>query len=471
MFGLKVNRNSDLSLTRQLCDQLRDIIEKKQINGGERLPSTRQMSREYKVSRNVIIEVYEQLIAEGYLESKLGSGTYVSENIYDNEFIERNRSGYSEERLIVENQIDEDIIHFAGGIPDFELFPGKQWSNYLKMAVEDSPSVIFDYGDIMGDYELKKVLTEYLFRVKGIRCNPDQIIIVSGSAQGFLLISRVFEDKYNSICVEEPTVNFIKTIFKNLYYDINPVNVDQNGMQIDELIKDNTPRLILLTPSHQYPTGSILPIQRRQKAIEIAETTDSYLIEDDYDSEFRLKGVPIPPLQVLNPSRVVYVSTFSKNMSPGLRMGFLVVPKDLLDKFYDMKTALYLRTSTIKQRAMANFINDGHLDRQIYQMRKEYKKRRSLLAETLIEIFREDISIKGDETGMHLHLEFHSEKYNSINWDQSNSYGVQVHTFNEYSISKQENFNKHLVLGYGNLSTSQIKEGIKRLELFIKDKL
>ncbi len=466
MFGLKINRNLELSLTRQLCDQFRNIIENKILKSGERLPSTRQIARELKISRNVMIEVYEQLIAEGYLDSKIGSGTYVSENVIQNEYIQRKDRKNTLKNP--ENNSDvnsKDLICFASGIPDLIQFPRKLWSKYLKMVVEDSPIDLFDYGDTLGDFDLRKTLSEYVFRVKGINCSPDQIIIVSGSAEGFMLIAKVFSSKYRSVYVEDPTVNFIKNIFNNLDYQVKPILVDEHGMDISKIEDNNKAKLILLTPSHQFPSGSILPVQRRQMAIKIAETTNSYIIEDDYDSEFRLKGVPIPPLQVLNPSRVIYISTFSKNMCPGLRLGFLIIPEVLKDSFQKMKTALYIRTSTIKQRAMAKFIKDGHLDRLIYQMKKEYKKKRALTISTLNKLFK-DIIIKGDETGMHLQVEFLEERYNNIKWNNAEQFGVKVNTFEEYSIIKGKNHNK-LVLGYGNLNSSQIEEGIRRLYKFL----
>ena len=474
MFGLKINRNLDLSLTRQLCDQLRELIEKGILKSGQRLPSTRKMADELQISRNVMVEVYEQLTAEGYLESIVGSGTYVSKNIVQDRYINNSKQIIKsrKEKKIEENLdiVNNDIIQFVGGIPDLKLFPRKLWSKYLKNTVQNSTADIFGYGDILGDFELRKTLTDYLFRVKGIQCNPDQIIITSGSSEGFMLTARVFTNKYKSVFVEDPTVNFIKTIFNKLNYHLKPITVDKDGMKIEDLEKYKQAGLILLTPSHQFPTGSILPIHRRQRVIQIAETTKSYLVEDDYDSEFRLKGVPIPPLQVLNSSRVIYVSTFSKNMSPGLRLGFLVIPTDLINDFRTVKNTLNIRTSTIKQRAMAYFIKDGHLDRQIYRMKKEYKKRRSYMITLLSKKFGGDITIQGDETGMHLQLEFLPEKYNLINWNSAEQYGIKIISFEEYSLIKGENKNK-IVLGYGNLDLKNIKSGINRLVEFVEDEI
>lgn len=484
MFGIKIDRNLELSLTRQICDQLRNLVEKKEIKSSERLPSTRKMAEELKISRNIMIEVYEQLIAEGYLESRVGSGTYVKENIFmDFNSTKKNKKesiGFNvfkndegnEDYIENKNKFNKDIIYFAGGIPDLSLFPRKLWSKYLKKAVSDSRDQLYNYGSILGDEKLKKILVKYIFRVKGIKCEPQQIIIVSGSSEGFFLTGKTFSNTYKQIFIEDPTVKFIQNIFKNLKYEINPVEVDNKGMKIEQIKQNQDNKLILVTPSHQYPTGSLLPIQRRKQLIKIAETTDGFLIEDDYDSEFRLKGIPIPPLQVLNPDRVIYVGTFSKNMYPGLRLGFLIVPGNFIKKFREIKNTCHIFTSTIKQRAMAYFIEDRQLDRHIYRMKKEYKKRRKLLTSLLKEKWENNIIIKGDEAGMHLQAEFVPEDYSSIDWGKAVEFGVRVDPFETYSIinGNGKNSNK-IVLGYGNLDCDKIKVGINRLYKFINNSL
>ncbi len=467
MFGININRDLDLSLTRQICDQLRTLIEDNILKTGEQLPSTRKIAQELKVSRNVMVEVYEQLKAEGYLRSQVGSGTYVNDNIIKN--IEKQKENIFKTNTKIQriSKNREDLIDFTGGIPDLRSFPQHLWSKYLKLATDEIPDYLLGYGDILGDYELKKVLSEYIFRFKGIQCHPEQIIIVSGSSAGLMLIANLFKKNINSTFIEEPTVNFIRNIFINLNYKIYPVDVDQNGMMVNNLVENEESTLIVVTPSHQFPTGSVLPIQRRQQLIKIAEATDSYLIEDDYDSEFRLKGVPIPPIQVLRPSRVIYVGTFSKNLYPGLRLGFLIVPPHLVKTFQELKTELNIYTSIIKQRAMANFIKDKHLDRHIYKMKKVYKKRRLLLSNILKDVFNDEIIIRGDETGMHLQVEFIANKYSHLDWEKVEEYGVKVESFEEYCF-KQGNHNNKVVLGYGNLNSTEIKIGIKRLIDFIK---
>ena len=470
MYGIKIIRNYELSLTRQICDQLRKLIENENLKCGERLPSSRQMSRELNVSRNVILEVYEQLNAEGYLESQVGSGTYIAENIYKKRTNDNKKTSHDNRGNTATNkQKESELIHFAGGIPDLKMFPGKIWSKYIKEAFLKEDNSLYSYGNISGDLRLRKALTKYLFHIKGIQCSPEQILIVSGSSDGFILTAKVLSNTYNSVFVEEPTVNFIKNIFLDQRYNIIPVNVDDNGINIEELEKEKERKIIIITPSHQFPTGSILTIQKRQRLIEFAERTDSFLVEDDYDSEFRLKGIPIPPLQVLNPSRVIYVGTFSKNCYPGLRLGFLVVPDRLLHRFIEIKEKLNIYTPTIKQRAMAGFIAEGHLERYIYTMKKIYKKRRELLNSLLVERFRNDISIKGDETGMHLQVEFTNPEFHNLDWKKAVNYGVKIDSFENYSFNPGYNTNK-IVLGYGNLDNNKIQEGINRLYNFVYNK-
>ena len=471
MYGIKIIRNHELSLTRQICDQLRKSIETGNLKCGERLPSTRQMARELNVSRNVVLEVYEQLTAEGYLESRVGSGTYVAGNINRKINNPPNAAGYEKREDITDNkQMGADLIYFASGIPDLKLFPGKIWSKYIKEAFLEEDQSLYSYGNISGDIRLRRVLTDYLFRLKGIQCTLEQILIVSGSSEGFILMAKVLSDTYNSVFVEEPTVNFIKNIFLDQGYTIKPVNVDDDGINTKELEKEEERNLAIITPSHQFPTGSILTIQKRQRLIEFAERTDSFLVEDDYDSEFRLKGIPIPPLQVLNPSRVIYVGTFSKNCYPGLRLGFLVVPVQLLNKFMEVKRKLNMYTPMTKQRAMAGFIAGGHMERHIYTMKKIYKKRRELLHSLLVERFKNNIRIKGDETGMHLQVEFTNPGLSNLDWDEAKKYGVEVDSFAEFCLNKGTNRNK-IVLGYGNLSDNEIQEGVNRLYDFVHNKL
>ncbi len=464
MYGIKIDAGSNISITRQICSQMRTLIESGELKSGTRLISTRKMSGELNINRNTLVEAYEQLIAEGYLESRTGSGTYVLAGIRSSP----QESPASAPPSLAGRPRDakKDVIEFETGIPDLTSLPVALWGKYLKQA-SDSPSYIQDnYSSVMGDIYLRRILSQYIFRVKGIRCDPLQLMIIAGASEGFRLIAQVMSGSFDSICLEDPTVDFTQNIFSYFNYKINPVEVDRNGMNIPALGKPGSPSLILLTPSHQFPTGSILSVQRRLQAIKLAEETGSYLIEDDYDSEFRFKGIPVQPLQVLAPSRVIYLGTFSKTLFPGLRLGFMILPAQLAGTFKETKSRLNMFTSIIEQRALAHFIRDGHMDRHIYRMKNIYKKRRALLVGFLDKYFGSSIAVIGDESGMHIQIEFKEGDFSGVNWEDTARYGVKVDPVEDYCLIKGKHLNR-IVLGYGNVSGDKLEEGVKRLCQFV----
>jgi GntR family transcriptional regulator/MocR family aminotransferase len=464
MYGIKIDAGLNISVTRQICSQIRALIESGELAGGMRLPPTRKIAGELNINRNTLVEVYEQLIAEGYLEGRVGSGTYVSAEI--RHASQAGPIAAPSSSFDKFERVKSGILYFETGIPDLAALPLNLWGRYLKQASENSSYLRENYSSILGDADLRSVLSQYIFRVRGIRCSPGQIMIVAGSSGGFLLIAQALSEAFDSIFVEDPTVDFTRDIFRHMNYKINPVEVDRNGMNMPDLNRLENRSLILLTPSHQFPTGSVLPIQRRLQAIKLAEATDSYLIEDDYDSEFRFKGIPIPPLQVLAPSRVIYLGTFSKTLFPGLRLGFIIIPEQLVNVFKEVKSELNMFTSIIEQRALAHFIRDGHLDRHIYKMKNVYKKRRAMLADCLDKYFGKDIAVVGDESGMHVQVEFRKDKFSGIDWNGAVAYGVKVDPVEEYCLIKGNHKNR-IVLGYGNIGACDLEEGIKRLHQFI----
>jgi GntR family transcriptional regulator/MocR family aminotransferase len=269
----------------------------------------------------------------------------------------------------------------------------------------------------------------------------------------------------NSVYIEEPSVEFTKDIFKMMGYKINCLEVDSSGACVEVLEGEKEFKLALLTPSHQFPTGSILPVKRRLKMIEIAQKNSAFIIEDDYDSEFRFKGLPIQPLQVLSPSRVIYTGTFSKNMAPSLRLGYLIVAQELISRFKRIKSRLNMRTPTIEQKAMAEFIKSGCLERHIYRMKNIYSKRRTFLSSMLHEYYGNNAAILGDEAGMHIKVEFLQQAYNYIDWRKSIEYGVEIDSIEDFCIRKGNNRNK-IILGYGSLDIPEIEEGVNRLYRF-----
>lgn len=466
MYGIYIDRSSSLPVTRQLCNQLRERIESGQLAAGTKLLPTRVLAKDWGIARNVVIEVYEQLTAEGYLDCRVGSGTYVADGIIPSAAATVHPvPAKMNPSIISPEPPDRTLIDFATGIPDLNRFPGKIWAKYLKEAAESSPHE-YNYGDVKGSLSLRLALRDYLFRSKGISCSADQLIIVSGASEGFLLLAKALSAQFDSIYLEDPTIDIARDIFRMMNYSLIPVQVDSNGMQVNAIRTFLPGHLLLLTPSHQFPSGSLMPIQRRHQAIRMAEEADAYVIEDDYDSEFRLKGIPVPPLQILSPSRVIYVGTFSKTLSPSLRIGFLIAPPKLMDAITLAKDSLNLHTPAVIQTALAAFIRDGQLERHIHTMKKLYKKRRNLLTERLVQAFGDEISITGDEAGMHLQVLFHTQKHADLPWNDTSAYGFRVERSEDYRIGDGSS-ESGIVLGYGNLASDQITEGVSRMHRFV----
>lgn len=467
MYGIYIDRESKRSVTHQVCQQLRRLIESGQLAAGARLLPTRVLAKEWGIARNVVIEVYEQLTAEGYLEGRVGSGTYVAGGIIPSPR-PRNEPSVGEQPIHkVTSTEHSHMIDFAAGIPDQKMFPRHIWAKYLKQAAEDSVNANHDYGHIKGDKMLRSAICDYVFRSKGIQCSSDQIVIVSGASEGLLLLAKSLASRFHSIYIEDPTIDITRDIFQMMNYRLVPVEVDHSGMRIDAMTSFAPGHLVLLTPSHQFPSGSVLSIQRRHQAIRMLEEADSFVIEDDYDSEFRLRGIPVPPLQTLSPSRVIHVGTFSKTLTPSLRIGFMIVPPDLTDAITEMKDKLNIHTPTVIQQALSQFILDGHLERHIHKMKKVYKKRRNVLTERLHHLFGQDISIVGDDAGMHLQVIFGRQAYALLPWNDTVSYGFRVEPASNYRISpSRPPSSTGIVLGYGNLSTEEIEEGLSRLYAF-----
>jgi len=464
MFGIRIDPYSPLSVTAQLCGELRRKIESGELVAGTRLPPTRKLAQEFSIARNIVIEAYEQLTAEGYIAGKVGAGTFVAEGISATPL---NRDE-EPPMAAADSQAKDGFVDFTAGTPDLRSFPRKEWSRYLKEAAGVGPDSMYDYGDIRGEYELRSSIAAYLYRTRGMQCHPDRIMIVSGSADGLALAANALHPRYHSIYLEDPTIEFAQHIFRHAGYRLVPVPVDASGMNLMPIGRLEEGHLLLLTPSHHFPCGSILSIQRRQLAVKLAEQSDSYILEDDYDGDFRLKGVPVPPLYSLAPERVIYVGTFSKTLAPGLRIGFVVIPKRLMDGFIALRENMNIRSPSITQLALARFIQDGRLDRHVYKMKSVYRNRRMLLIDALQHHFGERVRIFGDEAGMHLMVAFPGGPH-PADWHRAeSSFGVRVQSVEDCALVKGMHENR-IVLGYGHLNEHEIKEGIARLSKFVAD--
>ncbi len=456
MFGFEINHQSDLSNAKQLENQIREAILSGRLEAGYRLPPTRILAKDLQIARNTVIQVYEQLQAEGYLNAREGSGTYVAKI---GKLPIPIRINYVPR---VEHTYIQNTISFDAGNPEMHSFPKAGWAKLLREACLDADEASFSYGYFSGHPRLKQAIRDYVYRMKGIRCEENQIIIVSGTSGGMEILAKLFKDSRKRIAIEDPCIHFVKNIFSDHYFDLCPVKVDAQGMDINSLREYNDVGLIYVVPSHQYPLGGVLPVSRRIALLQYASEQKAYVLEDDYDSEFRYKGEALQALRNLDQERVIYQGSFSKIFTPSLRLGYMIIPIHLIELIADQLRESNLWVNTIDQLAMARFLEERQLDRHIYRMRKVYENKRKYLIQCLTKEFGNKINISAEYAGLHLLVTFHRE-LTEEDFASMKRGGIEADSVEEYAVVKGYHRNR-LVLGYGALNQTQIEEGVARLK-------
>jgi GntR family transcriptional regulator/MocR family aminotransferase len=458
MFGIGIDRSAEVSITSQVTRQLREAVQSGKLTAGTRMPPTRSLAQELAISRNTVMQAYEQLLAEGYLNARTGSGTFVADIGVLTKSGEPDR-----ERQAPRKQSDSrDWIAFDAGNPDVSAFPRAMWAKALKSACFDAPDDAFGYGQTAGHIALREALSRYLYRSKGIFCDSERIVIVPGTAIGMEIAAQMLHEEGCALAVEDPCLLFARHAIEKIGYGIAPVEVDGSGMRVDRIPADAGVRLVYVAPSHQYPTGGVLPAPRRIALLDFAQKNGAYVIEDDYDSEFRYRGEPIQSLWHLDGERVIYLGSFSNVFSPALRMAYMILPQHLADRTLEATGALNIWVGAIEQIALARLMDQKQYDRHVYRMKRLYDAKRKRLLSCLHASFGKSAAISGEDAGLHLMLSFQRDLTGGdIRAMDEN--GVRADYVEDYAIMKGGHKNS-LVLGYGNLSFEQIEEGVRRLK-------
>jgi GntR family transcriptional regulator/MocR family aminotransferase len=355
-----------------LTEQLRKAVRSGALHGGMRLPSTRTLAADLAVSRGVVVGVYEQLIAEGYLESRPGSGTVVAD-------VPKPTAIDPIERA----QRPSPVRHNPG-LPDVGLFPRRAWLRAYRRALEALPDADLRYGHPQGYEPLRAELAAYLGRVRGLRAVTGDILILNGFAQGFALLARLLPERgVDAIAVEDPGSTGAREQFRDWGMATPPVAVDEHGLVVDQLDRSGA-RAVLVTPAHHYPTGVVLAPERRHQLLDWVRAADGrFIIEDDYDAEYRYDSSPVGSLQPFDPERVITGSSISKTLAPGLRLGWLVLPPALIEAAVRLKAAFDLGTGVLTQAAFAELLASGDFDRHLRSSRVHYRRHRGHLARRL----------------------------------------------------------------------------------------
>lgn len=459
MLWLDFDRKAPVSLTQQLYDRLVSAVLQGTLRPGERLPSSRQLAQDLRIARNIVMEVYAQLQAEGYLESRTGSGTYVVQ--LDLPVVPARAA--TRPPVPPPAAKPAGLIDFRCGIPDLAAFPRARWLQAVRQAGFHGPSELWSYEEAAGHSGLREEIALHLGRSKGITCHADQIVLTGGSAHGMMLLGLYFnQTKRHGALVEDPVISFVPEALRLTGHRITPVRADAQGLVIAALPRRPHARLIFISPSHQFPLGGTLPITRRLALLAYARRHGLFVIEDDYDSEFRFEGAPVSSLCRLDPTRVIHLGTFSKSLAPTLRLGYLVLPPGEAAGLVAMLRPLYFAGSRFNQEVMARFMRSGHFQRHVSRMKRRYHHKMQALCRALHTHFGDRVQINGQSTGLHITVNFIGRAITPAIQEDCLQAGVRFDTVDDYTLRSGVHPNLAL-LGFGDLSFDEIQEGVRRL--------
>lgn len=478
---ITVDRKLPLSLQRQIYDSFRLFILDGRLRPGQRIPSTRVLAAEVGVSRVPVLNAYAQLLAEGYIESRVGAGTVVSASLPE-QSLSRETAGLSRAAtrsgprrfakrcsLLPEKEGFVWMQHFGAfrvGQVAIHQFPVHLWSRLVARQSRLATLNSFHYGALMGSSRLRRAIAHYLKVARAVRCEADQVLIVNGSQQALEIATRVLLDPEDRVWIEEPSYGLARDVFTLNGCRLVPVPVDEEGLAVSAGIKaGRDARAAFVTPSHQFPLGVTMSASRRLQLIEWAQHSGAWILEDDYDSEFRYESSPIASLQGLDPnSRVIYIGTFSKVLFPALRLGYLVVPSDLVDAFATMRRVVDLGMPTLMQEVLADFIEEGHYARHIRRMRLHYAAVRSALSKALEENLSDVLAPVGDEAGMHLTVLLRDSRRDEPITRRAHQQNLSLWPLSRSYIGKPR---QGFILGFGGIAEREVTPAIRKLQVLL----
>ncbi|KPQ34368.1 MAG: GntR family transcriptional regulator / MocR family aminotransferase [Phormidesmis priestleyi Ana] len=478
--ALQIQTDIDQPLHRQVYEQIRAAILSGRLKSHQRLPASRELAKSLGISRTTVTQSYDQLVSEGYLQTHQGAGTFVCAQIPD-ELLQAKRvlaqnltavngaknheakNHLTLSKLSAEAEIPEENaakiklsdygdriqntsaerqhqtdckLSFRCGIPAIALFPTQQWQRLTNRYRTANTHWMNYSDDAMGYWPLREQIATYISHARAIRCQPGQILITHGTQQALSLITRLMIDPGDAIAIENPSYISARRIFVSSGAAVLPIPVDTEGLQMagPHGLAKLSAKLVYVTPSHQFPTGVLMSLARRLALLQWAQQANALIIEDDYDSEFRYSGRPVPALQGLDSeNRVLYLGTFSKVMFPGLRLGYMVLPPALVPIFRYAKWLSDRQCSLIDQRALTTFISEGHLAKHVRRMRSIYDRRRRSLVEGLSSLAapqasesHSPVEILGDESGLHVMARLPTLRSNDAVVAQAQAKGVSL---------------------------------------------
>lgn len=455
---ISLDTKSKVPLYEQIYQYIKEEIRTGRIPSGEKLPSTRVQCRFLEVSRSTVELAYEQLLSEGYIEAEPCRGYFVSE-------LEGLYQLKPQKRIVSENpnkKKETYVYDFSPSGVDLNSFPYNAWRKLSKESLVDDRAELFRLGHPQGEWGLRNAISNYLHQARGVNCTPEQIIVGAGNDYLLMLLATVI-GREHKIALENPTYRQAYRLFQSLEYDVCTVDMDKKGMDVSKL-KESGADIAFVMPSHQYPLGIVMPIKRRMELLHWAEEEGRYIIEDDYDSEFRYKGKPVPALQGYdNHEKVIYIGTFSKSIAPAIRMSYLVLPPKLLEIYRERSSFLSSTVSRVDQLILQKFIEEGYYERHLNKTRALYKSRHDTLLNELKGI-EPAARISGENAGVHLLLTFHNGMKEEELIARAGDAKIRVFGLSEYYVTPRPEAPATILLGYANMREESIKKAVDILK-------
>ena len=454
-----LNTQDKSPLYEQIYRYIKKEIRAGRIPAGSRLPSTRILAQNLKVSRSTTQMAYDQLLAEGYAEAFPCRGYFVCK-IDELVEVRQTAAPAPETRKREESACEVDFS--PRGI-DLDRFPFNIWRKISRNTLVDDNKAMFGAGDPQGEWNFRSAIGDYLHSARGVECSPEQILVGAGSEYLLLLLSQLL-GRDRKIAMENPTYAQAYRVLTAQGHPVAPVEMDRRGMKVEKLEQSGAQAAYVM-PSHQYPTGVVMPVKRRQELLGWAYGKPGrYLIEDDYDSEFRYRGKPVPALQGMDRGgRVIYLGTFSKSIAPAIRVGFMVLPRELLEVYRERAGFYSCTVSRIDQDILYQFITQGHYERHLNRMRAVYKGKHDALLAGLRPLERA-FSITGEYAGLHVLLTHKGGMEEAKLVRRAQEAGVKVYGISGSFIHPEHNvYPSTVMLGYANLREEEIEKGCRLL--------
>jgi len=478
-----VDRESEIPLHRQVYEEFRAAILRGDLHPGQRVPSSRELAIEVDISRFPVLHAFAQLLAEGYFESRVGSGTFVSSSLPDQLMSVDGGGRLSKNRpsgLRPVSRRSQLYPPYKGGStlrgwgafgvhqPAFDQFPFQIWSSLVARHSRNPQVNVLHRIDPLGSARFREMICAYLRTARAVKCDTSQIMVVSGSQQALDITTRVLLDPGSAVWVEEPGYGLERTVLAASGCRLVPIPVDNEGMDIAKGIKRcPKARAAFVTPSHQYPLGSTLSATRRLHLLNWAQTSGAWIVEDDYDSEYRYETKPIASLQGMDANaRVIYIGTFSKVLFPSLRIGYIVIPSDLVERFAAVRFAMDIFPPYLYQEVLADFMSMGHFGRHIRKMRYLYSERRTALVDCLHEEFGDMLQVNGADAGMHVAVTLPDGYLDREIALRAARERLWLWPLSQYYLGKKQR--QGFVLGFGSTPIEQIPRAVRRLRSLLK---